>query len=182
MSSIDYQNTVIYKIVCRDLSIKDLYVGSTTNFNNRKRGHIASCEFESNPSYNLKLYQFIRLNGGWDNWSMEEIERFPCDNSNEALTRERYWIETLSANLNSTKRPAVSRDERLDGKKQWYHNNREKQSARMKELAQMKSAVVCECGITIQRSNNLQRHQTTAVHQKRMAQKPHDEPFPCSYV
>jgi hypothetical protein len=33
----NYQNTVIYKIVCNDLSIKDLYVRHTTNFRKRKR-------------------------------------------------------------------------------------------------------------------------------------------------
>jgi hypothetical protein len=25
--------------------------------------------------YNLKLYQIIRANGGWDNWDMIEIEK-----------------------------------------------------------------------------------------------------------
>jgi predicted GIY-YIG superfamily endonuclease len=29
----------MYKIVCKDLSITDVYVGSTTNFTNRKRDH-----------------------------------------------------------------------------------------------------------------------------------------------
>ena len=29
---IDYSNTIIYKIVCKDPLIKDVYVGHTTNF------------------------------------------------------------------------------------------------------------------------------------------------------
>jgi len=33
---IDYSNTIIYKIVCRDLNIKECYVGHTTNFTKQK--------------------------------------------------------------------------------------------------------------------------------------------------
>ena len=36
---IDYSNTHFYKIVCKDLGIKELYVGHTTNFKNRKLDH-----------------------------------------------------------------------------------------------------------------------------------------------
>jgi hypothetical protein len=37
--NIDYSKTIIYKIVCKDVNIKDCYVGSTTNFTNRKGQH-----------------------------------------------------------------------------------------------------------------------------------------------
>ena len=37
--NIDYSKTIIYKIVCKDLAVKDVYVGSTTHFINRKYGH-----------------------------------------------------------------------------------------------------------------------------------------------
>jgi len=39
---INYTNTIIYKIVCNDLNITDLYVGSTTDFTNRKYNHKSS--------------------------------------------------------------------------------------------------------------------------------------------
>ena len=35
-TSINYQNTIIYKICCNDLNVKHVYVGHTTNFINRK--------------------------------------------------------------------------------------------------------------------------------------------------
>ena len=38
-NNINYSNTIIYKIVCNDLNIKDLYRGSTTDFHNRKSNH-----------------------------------------------------------------------------------------------------------------------------------------------
>ena len=36
---IDYSNTIIYKISCKDTSITDIYVGHTTNFIQRKHTH-----------------------------------------------------------------------------------------------------------------------------------------------
>jgi glutamate synthase domain-containing protein 2 len=98
---INYSNTIIYKLVCNDLSVTDIYVGHTTNFTNRKRDHKCSCNNQNGTSYNYKVYQTIRENGGWKNWSMIQIEECCLNNSNEAKSRERYWIETLKSNLNS---------------------------------------------------------------------------------
>ena len=50
-NEIDYSNTVIYKITCRDLNIKDLYVGHTTNFVQRKYSHKQSCINSKNINY-----------------------------------------------------------------------------------------------------------------------------------
>jgi len=95
---IDYSKTVIYKIVCNDLTITDLYVGSTVNFISRKSQHKQAC----NKCEKYKVYQIINDNGGWENWSMVEIEKYPCNNGNEARTRERYWFEELHAKLNAS--------------------------------------------------------------------------------
>ena len=95
---ISYKNTVIYKIVCNDLDIKELYVGSTTEFTKRKYQHRYNCMISKRNEF--KVYEFIRSNGNWDNWSMIEIEKYPCCDGNEAKSRERYWIETLKATLN----------------------------------------------------------------------------------
>jgi hypothetical protein len=96
----DYSKTIIYKIVCNDLDIKEVYVGSTVNFTRRKCHHKSCCNDVNNKGYNYKKYQFIRANGGWDNWTMYEIEKFPCNDKHEGCARERYWIENLNATLN----------------------------------------------------------------------------------
>jgi hypothetical protein len=87
---VDYSKTVIYKIVCNDLTISKLYIGSTTNFIKRKSAHKRLSNDE-----NRNLYAIIRENGLWDNWTMVELEKFPCADGNEARGRERYWIECL---------------------------------------------------------------------------------------
>ena len=66
-TAIDYSKTVMYKIVCRDPNIKEIYVGHTVNFIKRKSRHHGSCNCESDKAYNLKIYQCIRANGGWNN-------------------------------------------------------------------------------------------------------------------
>lgn len=97
----DFRRNVIYKIVCQDLNVQDTYVGHTCNFAKRKAQHKYSCTHETHNGYNYKLYQTIRKYGGWDNWTMIEIEKFPCNDVNEASARERYWYEILNGNLNS---------------------------------------------------------------------------------
>ena len=42
-TKINYENAIIYKIVCNDLNIKDLYVGHTTDFIRRKYDHKKRC-------------------------------------------------------------------------------------------------------------------------------------------
>lgn len=92
---------IFYKIYCKDENIKDCYVGSTNNLIRRWKDHKSYCNNENNKSYSLKVYQFIRENGGINNFDIIEIEKNECDDKNEAHLKERYWIEKLNANLNS---------------------------------------------------------------------------------
>lgn len=94
---IDYSNTIIYKIYCKDVNIKDIYVGHTTNFVNRKYIHKSSC---NNLKNNVKIYDVIRKNGGWDNWDMVEIAKYNCKDSSEARIKEQELYMSLNASLN----------------------------------------------------------------------------------
>ena len=121
----NYSKTVIYKIVCKNLSITDKYVGHTTNFRQRKTNNRSICYNEASNNYNDNLYKCIRLNGGFDNWDMIEIEKYPCNDANEARAKERFWIETLEANLNCLI-PNRSYTE-------WYEKNKEQIIANVKK-------------------------------------------------
>ena len=98
---IDYSNTIFYKIFCKDSTIKELYVGLTTNFVQRKHGHKQSCKNEKAPNHNCKLYNAIRNAGGWENWQMEIIAFHNCKDSHEAHKKEQEYFEMLGATLNS---------------------------------------------------------------------------------
>jgi len=135
-TNINYQRTIIYKIVCNDLNIKDIYVGHTTDFVKRKYSHKERCNNPNSKKYNLKIYKIIRENDGWDNWSMIEIEKYPCNDKNEACSRERYWYEQLNSNLN-TIRPMITKEEIKKEKniynKEYAEKNKIKISERMKK-------------------------------------------------
>ena len=96
----DYSKTIMYKFVCNDLNVTDCYVGHTINMTKRKYKHKSICHNEKDKHHNLKIYQIIRENGGWSNWSMILVEKFPCKDKPEACKREREIFEELGAKMN----------------------------------------------------------------------------------
>ena len=100
-SEINYSNTIIYKITCEDKSIKDVYVGHTTNFVQRKYAHKQGCINTKSTNHKCKLYSIIRENGGWTNWSMEIVEIVNCQDHFEARIKEQEYFISLNATLNS---------------------------------------------------------------------------------
>jgi hypothetical protein len=123
---IDYSASVFYRIVCRDLAITDCYIGHTTNFIKRKHQHKLNCKNESRRDSSYRIYQFIRANGGWDNWDMVMIEQRACENFLEASKVERSFIEEYKATLNSYI-PALTKEEYDEYQKkyrgEWYKDN-----------------------------------------------------------
>jgi hypothetical protein len=113
---VDFNNTVFYKIFCKDENIKDVYVGRTTDFIRRKFAHKQKCKTNS-----IHPYTFINMNGGWDNWNIEIIEKYPCSNSIDANDREQHWINLLEATLNTQ-----IKFSNVEYKKEWYFKNRER--------------------------------------------------------
>ncbi|NIQ13077.1 MAG: GIY-YIG nuclease family protein [Candidatus Dadabacteria bacterium] len=124
-TEINYSNACIYKLVCNDINIPECYVGSTTNFSQRKRTHKSKC----NKNYNIYVYQFIRGHGGWDNWSMIKIEDHECKDGNDLRARERYYIEHLKAELNKT----IPLRTHKEYRKQYYQDNKNKESEQCKQ-------------------------------------------------
>ena len=100
----DYSRNVIYKLVNKeDYDNANIYIGSTTNFTKRKCEHKSDCMNKTGVKYNQKIYHFIRDNGGWDEWNMLEVEKYPCTDNNEAKSREEHWRIHFNAGLNTKK-------------------------------------------------------------------------------
>jgi len=168
---IDYSRTKMYKIVCKDLTITHTYVGHTTQWKDRKKHHKSDCCNENSKGYNFPLYTFIRNNGSWDNWNMILIEDYPCENKLQAEQRERYWIETLNANLNRCiptrnikEYYQDNREQIIQRSCQFYIENKQKIKQHQNEKFE------CECGGSYSRCHSL-RHQRTKKHQDYMEQK-----------
>jgi hypothetical protein len=128
-----YENSVIYKLVHKnDQDNENIYVGSTTNFRGRKVKHREKYYDKNTKEYNYKVYQFIRENGGWDEWEMVAVETYPCESKRELEIRERFHIETLKSKLNKIVPTRTSKEYREDNKelikekkKKEYEDNKE---------------------------------------------------------
>ncbi len=140
ITKIDYSNTTIYKLCCKDLDIKEIYVGHTTDMRRRKYRHKSCCINETAKGHNYNVYQYIRENGGWDNFDMIEVERYNAIDGYDATKRERYWIDELKATLNCKLPTRTHKEYREDNKeiiseqrKNHYSNNKEKISEYQKQ-------------------------------------------------
>ena len=176
---IDYSKTYFYKIVCKDTSITDCYVGHTTDFTKRKYTHKHSCQNNMNKGFNNLVYDFIRKNGQWDNWEMILIDVENCENSLVAHQRERFYKEQLNATLNKNIPARTKQEYRQDHKDKnnqysreyWKNNNerllnykkhyRENKKDIIAERA--KSKIICNCG-SVCRKAGISRHINTQKH------------------
>ena len=130
---IDYKNTVIYKIVHKDdYENKNIYIGTTTDFIRRKNNHKDCSQNLNKKAYTDKKYQFIRENGGWGDFNMIEVEKFPCNDGNEARAREEYWRCLFNSNLN-TKKAFTTGEERLEQMRCYYETHKERMRGQMKQ-------------------------------------------------
>jgi len=167
-NELDYSSTIIYKINCKDKCIKDLYVGHTTNFVQRKKQHKMAC----NNLYNkCKLYETIRNNGGWENWNMEILNFFNCTDKCDARKKEQEYFISQNANLNSVE-PFPNSKQKEEKKsikyKNEYENNHLDNS--MVKLFNENLAKYC-CNICDIKTNNrkdYKRHLLTVKHLKIM--------------
>jgi hypothetical protein len=93
----DFRDSVVYQIYCLNPIITDVYVGST-NFTVRKKNHKYSCKKSC-----YKVYKFIRDNGGWENWNMVIIKKYPnLTERYQLFKKERKWIKKMNPTLNKT--------------------------------------------------------------------------------
>jgi hypothetical protein len=103
---IDYSKGLIYSIVCKtDETL--IYIGSTTNFRQRKNIHKSDCHNEKSHQHNYKVYVMIRANGGWDNFEMQPVKEYACENAIQLVIEEERIRKEMQATLN-TRRAFIS--------------------------------------------------------------------------
>ena len=169
---VDYSNTIIYKICCKDESVTDVYVGHTTNFIQRKYSHKIAC---NNLNNDLKIYNVIRCNGGWDNWNMVELAKYYCKDSTEARIKEQQHYNELKASLNSCPpyvdiKQYFSSDCNLQcmtPKQYKLHMtcNKHIKKPNMNPTTKSSELFVCECcNYSTSRKSQYQRHLATDKH------------------
>jgi hypothetical protein len=162
----NYSNAVIYKIYCKDAAITECYVGSTCNFMSRKSKHKYSCNNKNTKDYTYPVYNFIRENGGWENFEMVELIKYPCNTKRELEIKETEYLELHGGTLNKC---IPSRS-----KLEYYHANREREIERSRayheknrerENKKKREKINCECGSIICKSGKW-RHIKTPKHKQ----------------
>lgn len=117
------RNSSVYKIKCKDNTINEIYIGSSSNFKKRCSDHKYFCKTntESNRAYNTPVYKFIRDHNGIDNWDFVVLEEICCD-STQLLARERHWFDICktSHTLLNSNVPNRDRKEYRALKKKFY--------------------------------------------------------------
>ena len=168
------------------ISILDYtYIGSTRDFNQRKKKHKNACNNPNNSSYNYKVYQMIREAGGWDKCEMVPVEEYECENGIQARMREEVLRKEYNALMNTNKASHnkqeynaeywVLNKEKLEiQKKEWYNANKERVSQKGKEwyeankvevLEKLNKKYSCECGGCYTHCNK-KTHDRTQKHLK----------------
>lgn len=107
----DYSKAKIYKIVCNTTG--EQYFGSTIQpLSTRLGEHKRTLKYSSS--------EIIKRN----NFEIILCENYPCNNREELVSRERFWIENNDCvNLRI---PIISAIERKDYEKKWYKSTIQK--------------------------------------------------------
>jgi len=163
MPTPDYSKSCIYMLRHKDdTELENIYIGSTTNFRLRKCNHKSCCCNPYDKDYNLKKYQYIRANGGWEEWIMVWLEDYPCESKRELYLREDQVMLEYQNRLNDKRASRTLKQYKEDNKeqvkkkkKEWYENNKVKLLNKNKEKTKCN---ICGCEIT---KVHLKKHQET---------------------
>lgn len=186
-----YQNGKIYSI--RNYQDDDFYIGSTCeSLSKRLYDHKRACKHRNH----MNLYKKVNQSN-WDNFYIELIENYSCNNKNELLKREGELIREMKPTLNkliptgtSTRKEyyQVVRDKIVQNAKNYYHNNNEKIKTRRRlhrannlddyreqerlryhliRGKQAKEIIKCDCGANVSKGW-LREHKKTKKHKEQI--------------
>jgi predicted GIY-YIG superfamily endonuclease len=161
----DYSKSVIYLLRHKDdINLENIYIGSTNDFRRRKRKHKCNSNNPNIKEYNFKVYQYIRNNGGWDEWVMKIIEKYPCNLVEELKTKEDEIMLQYPNRLNEHRAKRSTKEYQEDNKeklKEYYKEYNEDNKEKKKE--KRKEKITCECGCIVTKGC-LTRHKRTDKH------------------
>lgn len=126
----------IYKLYCKDPSVKDVYIGKTVNLKQRKREHKSICNNPSNGKRGLKKYVFIRKHDGISNWDYKVLEKV-YGFKRDAENIETKYIKKFKSNCLNSRVSFLTEEERKEAKNKLtilrYHKNPEKYREKQRE-------------------------------------------------
>ena len=178
---VDYSKGKIYKIVCNKTG--KIYIGSTVSkLSKRLSQHKEKYKKYLNNTYHF-LTSFEILKN--DNFQIVLIENIPCNNREELLRRERYYMENnkcvnqkipirenkeyYKINKDKFKQYRIKNRENIKkSEKKYKENNTEKlllrsRNYRKNNIEKLTAPFICDCGVTVQKKSK-SRHLKTLRH------------------
>lgn len=76
------------------------YIGSTIDFDKRVNYHKRDATEENRPLYKSFKYQYIRENGGIENWTFEILETREFEDRRELRLLEQFHMDIQKPTLN----------------------------------------------------------------------------------
>tara|TARA_R110000822_G_scaffold239820_1_gene369501 strand:- start:5 stop:685 length:681 start_codon:yes stop_codon:yes gene_type:complete len=140
---------IVYKLCCKDAD--EFYIGSTIDFHKRQLKHKSCCNNVKGNDYNLKVYKYIRDNGGFDEWNFEILELGEYENKYLLYERERFFIEQNKPSLNHKIPNRTQKEYKKDNKekinektKEYYQRNKEILCKKQKENYDNNKEIICK--------------------------------------
>ena len=159
---INYSKSIIYKIHCIDPEVTDCYIGSTTNFSQKKYFHKHCYYNESSPYFHCELYKKIRETNGWDNWQMTMVAIVNCANHNELMIEEQNFSLLCNATLSVLHKDNTSSVQSLNKSSKVYTKSSKNYTKSSNIEENVFSCQVCQ--YTTCRKSNLNKHLATNKH------------------
>jgi hypothetical protein len=155
-----------------------------------------NCNNPNSENHNRKVYELIRANGGWDNFTFAIIEEIKECNKIQAHIREEFHRQELKANMNTkccfsgvvdynTKEEyrkkyyeiKLNKDHKKEFNKQYQEDNKEQIKLQRKQYREENKEKIkeqeaqpysCECGSKCMKKRKL-RHFKSKKHQTYLA-------------
>ena len=133
-----YIDSKVYKI--SDLTNNHCYIGSTIQtLHQRLQGHIKDAR-KYTDGYGCGSKQIIKNN----NFKIELLESYPCDNLQELHKREQYYIDNHEGTLVNKIKSYISPEQVKEYRKNLYLQNKDKILEKKKEYDSL--YINCPCG------------------------------------
>jgi hypothetical protein len=163
----------IYKLIKKDATNDDMvYIGSTCDVEDRRYNHKNCCSNPNTKEHNLKVYKYIRENGGIDEWELIILDEFevPLKECEERDKYEDNYIRKYDAinklnksyNIRSKKEYYEDNADIIKEKKKIYNkNNRDIINEKAKEYQKKNTDIIKE------RKNEYYKNNRDIINEKR---------------
>jgi len=160
----NFTKSIIYHI--RDIESKEIvYVGSTTNFPQRKSAHKYSYNHEEAIHFTYPIYCHIRNNGGFNCFEIIPIKSLKLENKTQLLIVEQEEIDKHCTLVNRNK-AHMTIEERKEHDKQYREEHKEEFKKYLKQYYQknkenLNESIKCPICNSATLRRHLKRHQLT---------------------